>query len=77
MFRRTDGTANIVVAENITGTDNHENGRLIDNAMASSIQDCVGMQKGTLQAGRIPVRFLSDVALRIQSAETAYSGHGY
>jgi len=36
------------------------------DAMATDIQDCVWMQKGTLQAGRDPVRFLCDVALRLQ-----------
>ena len=40
------------------------------DAMATDIQDCVWMQKGTLQAGRDPVRFLCDVALRLQLAET-------
>ena len=32
VFRRLDGAADIVVADDVTGTDNHENGRPIGDA---------------------------------------------
>jgi hypothetical protein len=37
IFRGTDGAADIVVAEDVAGTDNHENGGLIDDAEPSDI----------------------------------------
>jgi hypothetical protein len=35
VFRRADGTADIVVAEDVAGTNNHENDGLIGDALPS------------------------------------------
>jgi hypothetical protein len=40
-----DGVADIVVAEDVAGTDNHENGRTLGDTERIDIQDGDGMQK--------------------------------
>jgi hypothetical protein len=45
VFRGTDGTADIVVAEDVAGTDNHENGGLIGDADPSIFKTAAGCKR--------------------------------
>ena len=44
-IRCVDGVAGIVVAEDVAGTNNHENAQILRVMRATGIQDCGGMQK--------------------------------
>jgi hypothetical protein len=45
VFRSVDGTTDIVVAEDVAGTNNHKDGGPIGDAEPSDIYDRSGMQK--------------------------------
>ena len=58
MFRRIDGTADIVVAEDITGTDDHENGRPIGGCDGLPISKTAsGCKREPFRQGGIPFVF--------------------
>src|SRR6266436_555178 len=58
MFRCTNGAPDIMVAKDITGTDDHGNGRLVGDAIAYRYSRLPRDAKGDLREGRVPVLFL-------------------
>jgi hypothetical protein len=45
VFRAADGTADIMVAEDVAGTDNHENGGLIGDADPAIVKTAAGCKR--------------------------------